>query len=1565
MDILDENFGAQSTPVDLHDLVATPIAPSLLPKGAIRNRAATTSLLASEPDQAISNYQLLMKEGEDGQSALYDKLKTSVLDNTAKVDMRGLMSVLSDPKISYEDKRAMVAGAKASEFLRDSGTILHSNSLVAGSKGENQEQESARISSADAIREIYDARNQIQGLVNAHAASLPDASVNTLGEMTALYVMPFGNTISTGKVNRGVAEAEGKPLSLWQSIKGFLLPGSATMDLRTRLEQIPPEKRVEYAKALIEGIQSSSGIIFSNENQFAQFDKATAIFDQGGYSSFQEFMDNVSPLLDVIGIGQVARGIAKTTRMERTATAAADKVHPAEWELVNDTKVPQPVPLLPNGQKRIDLEDQVKRIEMNSVVRQENPASPANIVQQANPAKARDIHDVVVKSSTDEVAEALYGTSKAQAIINDTFPQASTESGRVVSEVTDIERNLREELHVTPELVDIMENTGASYYSRGEKAEARANVVNDFSNAEGLTVNDAMSSFRTDGGMVRIEAVYGTSEGGFLKAEDALQQAKYALRSRGIRDEEITILKKSGLDYVPVELAVEVGKEGSYFARVTTSHEIDPTDIANLETFDVKRNLFDRVGPTVSQNTGSVSRYLFDAASMLHPIYTGAAAVASDATSKFDKLMLSIATEYSDKYMKLDSVRRAKMDDYIREANFQGIKFDPVDLVARGFNPNEIDALHSWRKFWDGHFYLENADVVRTLNSQGYQLFRNKNTELYVRPIAKDQTIGKLYDPATDSIVIHSKNDGDMLYDSGGTYAKLRRPTDFGGVTTEYMIVRNTPTEYTRKFRTMDQVLNYREGYFQIQYKSPKFVDEIMRDPSGKVISTKSIAVAGDTQEANFFAQRMATTTGKPIEDFVVRSDVRALQRDSDAWWDLNSSGGRIAQRHRGKLLEDASGLNHLGDGSYVLDPVDSAVRAAKSIAGRTVARPMLEAAKARFINQYGNVIPPDSFGGRRWPKNKNEITSKGKETSKEVADARTTYEYINYLENGYMNTIDNVFRTGMHAIANMLGNVNLPTAERSALWIGEGAPASLSKNATFLAYIGLNPLRQWVIQPHQIVRTFSYNPQGWLNGGIEKLAGSYLTSKMQIGYKASPEMKAFEKFIDDSGMLDSVDKQNLVRGSLMDAADSSNRVLATTKKYTTTLSRQAGFDIGEQSNLLGHAAAVYEKRTREGINLADKTARDEAYSEIRAISYDMNFAGDMPYNQTSPSVLLQFMQVPHKALLQATNRRIDPMDRLRMVGADLVMWGGPTALIGSVLGTDILPDNPKLREAFTWGMESVMLNYMFTTLSGEDTNIDFSSLAPYDMTGWGKFFTALYSGGASQAIANSPSGQLFLKDGGRVQNAIQSMSRYFGIVDDMDETPETFLSVVTETLKISSGFNDAIKAKILLDARKKFDQYGSTVDKNVSVVEAWAQLFGFGTADTRDLYRMSQEMSKDVKKHKEETIKVYNEIKRYYAEKLESDDSDPVFVTKVTGRIMQVFKDDPVALSIIANQLKSDLTGKDAALLGLFLKRSGIPNVGNLRDQVKQMPVSEEQKKLMLQRIDDVENIRTDLKKE
>ena len=1623
MDILEENFGAVTSPVTLEDLVATDLPPLALPKASVRNRAATTAMLTGNPDKAVENYQAMMLEGEGGKSSMQKDFQAGILKATKDVDMQGIMSMLGDPKVSFDDKQRIVKGVKGSQFLSDSGTILHSNSLAAPSKGENAEQESSRISAADSIREIYDARSQIQGLVNAHGASLRNPDAGTVGEMAALWVMPFGNSVSTAKINKGINPTQ----SLWQTIKGFVAPGTTVANIRAQLENLPPAQRMEFTRKTLDSIKDNSGIIFGNDNQFAQWEKASAIFEEGGYGTFQEWADNISPILDVVGLGQVIRGSAKGAKAASKESKAAARVAPtdavikAEWgladestgaagrmssreiaepDLVNLTRIkrkevgpytgptvtgpaqtelmnPQLKLGVNSRQVGINMDDQIQRIESNSIIRQENPASPANIVQQANPEKARAIHEAVIKSSSDEVAEAFYGTNKSQAIINDVFPQVVTESGAVTAKVADIGRNLRKELQVSDEVIDMIHDTGATYYTRAEKAAVSANLVNDFKSAEGFVVNDAETGFSIVGGRVKIDAMYGTAEGGFLKAEDAMAQALFALRNTGVPAADITLMKKQGLDYVPTTLEEVSGIDGSYKIRISSYSDITPSSVHSFESIDVKRNIFDSIPGLVSDRKGSLARYLMDAASMLPSVITGPAVVAVDGVSKFEKLMLSEAAKFSDAFVTFSKDRKAAVNSYITEANYNGIAYDKVDLMARGFDGAEIKALGDWRNFWDGHFYLENYDAVRTLDAQGYRMFKNAKTELYVKPVPENQNIGRFYDPATDSVISHTQAAGDALYKSGGTYAKLRRPADFNGSTVEYMIVRNTPTEYTRKFNSTDSVLNYRDGYFQLQYKkNAKFVDEVDGDV------TRTVAVAGDSLEATAFASRMKAAD--PSKDYKVRGDIKGLRRDGDEWWDINSASGRIAQRQRGKLLQDASGLNHLGDGSYIVNPVDSAVRAAKSISGRTVNRPMLEAAKARFVSQFGDMLSSNGAGGKGWPSNVDGITTKGEFTTKQLRDARTAYEYINYLENGYINTIDDVVKAGFNAIASILGKYSAGGSkvaaklERGALLASEATLSTSLKSGVYLTYIVSNIFRQWIVQPHQAGRMLAYNPVGFANGGIMKLAVGYASTDLALpgftrvfgkGFELlgdvtrikTPHLDhdGFYKFIKSSGLLDSVDKSNLVRGTLLDAADTSNPIARNISKYAVTPARKIGFDVGEMANLLLHSAAVFERRVRKGENLGDLVKRDEAYSEIRALSGDMNFAGDMPYNQTSPAMLMQFMQVGHKMMLQATNRRLSVADRFKLVALDMIMFGSPAVAVASWLNEDILPEDPVAREALVWGLEAAMLNKSLSALADRPVSLDISALSPYDLSGWKEFFTHIATGGPVKAILSSPAGTLFMKDGGRVRTAIDSMSRFFGFSEDMDETPESALQVAKEVAKVLSGVNNLTKAQMILDTGKTWDKTGRLTDEGLGVTEAVAMVFGFPTTTTRDMFKSIKENGADVKAHKERVTQDIKAIMAYYTTALATDNADPQWITKVAGKVLKTYKNDPVAHEIMDVEITKALRSKDQILIDSMMKVIDIPSLGSTRDRIMRLPVSEEQRQQLLRITEDVENIR------
>lgn len=1657
------------TEFNLDEFATSTPQPVKYPLASLQNKAATLSLLSPGDDPKVK-YEQLIQSAVNGDTSPIKQEQATLSTLTRQMDLNTAVSILSDKNESPANKQAAIRSLGST---RDEHTVLAENSIARPSKGESVDHGNARASIADYLIRDMQVRREKQDLINREAVKLNPEAGRAIAEAFELYVMPFAGNISVESLSRKLNPDD----NYFKNFLRGLAQGSTKADIISAMEKMPPEARSAFQKKLVEAIGSERQIIFSSNSGFEKYDLLSTLMEDDAYGPFMKWMDNISPALDAVGLGQLIRS-SRRIRSSKNAAKAATEATNRDLEVVltdfekkrlakqeaaqkvidaapapvksedvpvsgsstsqsvllggtgrkeapvkqkarlfqdpiqavvdekvadgisperarvealqeklgrideavdkikkqdeqdalriseeraaearfrttlneSNLSVEQKASILRRAKQQVNMEsttwlleeaDLSRRVALNAVRGVEAPMAPGSIAKVTNPGAARQFM-AMAAIGDESVAQALFGTSRNDAIAVATMPQIGTATGRVTAQVPDI---LRE---VPNDLREMANESAGVHFTQREREIASARIVSDFRTASGISINDAESLFETSGNTVRIKASYTAGDGPWSDAQAAVDQTVYALRQYGVKPEDISILKLEGDTRIPVKLE-EVGTEpGNYHVQVSMNHQMSVDDVGGLETnFDVKRNLFDSIPWFVWNRQGSVSRFLMDASSMLHPIFTKAAIVSTDASARFEKAMLSLADEFAKDYNKLSNARKAKLEEYFREANQKGIGFNIIDLQARQFSPEEISIVSKWRVFWDAHYYLENLDVVRSLNQEGFQLFKNVNFEGYAKPIAKNQNLGDIYDPVADAVVSHTKADGDLLYQSGGTYARLRRPISIAGVEVEHMIVPNTHQAYLRRVRDSDKVLNYREGYFQISYNAPRFVDVAVRGPNGNIKFWRAVGVAGDQKEAESWAKQYARSTGVSFDnDIKIRGDDRGLTKDSDSWWDVNSVNGRIAQRHRGAALYDASGLNYIGKASYIDNPFDSAVRAARNVANRTITRDIIETMKARFIQMYGDMIQ-DVEGMKRFPRTKADIGMKGEYTSKEVADARTTFEYINYLENGYINTADEVFKAAFNKMGLMLGGIGASKAERAAYQISQESVSGWAKRGVFTAYMALNPLRQWIVQPHQMIRTWAYNPKGWITGSM---VTNMTTITGHLFGRVTPESTRLMKFVTESGMLDAVDMSNLVRGSLKDALPH-NAVLRKAQKYGLDVPRKIGFDFAERGNLLGHLLSVYDRYKRIGMNLDDPAVRAEAYSEARALSYDMNFAGDMAYNQTWPSILLQFMQVPHKAILQLTNRRLPWETRARMAFFDMVMFGTPAATIAEFLDEDMLPEDATVREAVLWGMEGLMLNRAFSILAGEKVDIDISGLAPYDLTGWRKFLVdGLYAGGIENMILNSPAGQLYIKRDGKVMEALRSASYFFGIQDAPFDDPVTALHVAEKVLNLSSGWANWIKGGIELEIGQKVNKAGQVIDPNVNAWEAWATRLGFGTKHEKEYYAALMKETRDRKNFEKDIENMYKDIKTFYVKELSQEGgvANLEMIGKITGAALNHLKHNPDALEIFNRKLKQDLNDPNDMLVKLILKNIGVPDPGQVNDTINTAPISEEKKQYL-----------------
>jgi len=503
-------------------------------------------------------------------------------------------------------------------------------------------------------------------------------------------------------------------------------------------------------------------------------------------------------------------------------------------------------------------------------------------------------------------------------------------------------------------------------------------------------------------------------------------------------------------------------------------------------------------------------------------------------------------------------------------------------------------------------------------------------------------------------------------------------------------------------------------------------------------------------------------------------------------------------------------------------------------------------------------------------------------------------------------------------------------------------------RGTAFQGYICTGLHRQWIMQGQQVLRTIGYNPKAWLTGDMAKyLIG---TAFHKLGWKTSKDIEEFVKAFGLTGMSQSVDRSNLVRGAIMEAVDRRNIFTKSVGK-ATEFTRTIGHDAGEKFNLLGHYAAVWSKYKRRGDDLTDPYVLSKLHSEARAISQDYNVAGDFAYTQNILSVPLQFAQVLHKFLLTPFNRRYSRAERWRMVAGDLILWGIPgTYTVSELIGFDILPEDPEWRERFAEGVTSWGINNLLNAVFKDDPAVSLESTAPYNIGSFIELMKSSITDGWGEMIFNTPSGQLLFKSEGRVGMAFRSLFRHFAPISEGMESPETILDTVNQFAKISSGWSNITKAWAQAQTGIAVDRLNLPTDTNVKLSEAIAQAFGFPTKTTRDYYRTIERTINRKEEVEKVARDIANSVFEMYSVAYSGDSAvDPEYSTRLTGAILHLAKKNPLLAARVYDLIKMRLNDPEDSTMHNILKAINMPTVENLERDIRDSGLPEDKKKQLL----------------
>jgi len=516
-----------------------------------------------------------------------------------------------------------------------------------------------------------------------------------------------------------------------------------------------------------------------------------------------------------------------------------------------------------------------------------------------------------------------------------------------------------------------------------------------------------------------------------------------------------------------------------------------------------------------------------------------------------------------------------------------------------------------------------------------------------------------------------------------------------------------------------------------------------------------------------------------------------------------------------------------------------------------------------------------------------------------------------------------------------------------------------------------LNPLRQFIVQGHQAVQLAANFP-GWILNVKKSGAEVAVLTSFQAGFNppastlklaglSLSEAKTMFKQFNRSGLVAGIDRQNLVNGALADLAD---QVAAGGIKkalfFPLTLSRKIGFDAGENFNMMTSWLAHRDEAIRAGKSLDNSEVADRVTGSARNYTYNMNAAGDLPYNQNALSVIFQFQQVPHKAALQMlTNRALTPMQKIRLGVFNATMYTLPPTLMISLFN-GILPDNQEARNAIINGLEGAIFNYLLSKSFDQDVDIDWSGLSPVGLHGTYELIHSLITTDPGEIIAATPAGSLLFGGNPRLTDATVSIARYFNPFNNPDEDPASFSVVMKSVAQLSSGYSSTMRANLALEYGKKISTTNTVTDSNVESVVAIANYAGFGSLDEVQSFYVKRTIYEKTAKHKDDVTKWYKEYKReLLREGITVEETE--FVKKVYNKMLALGiggTDGTVSektRDIVKKLMNKDIEDKDLRLfdsiarsVGLFsesVKEKMYKAIPNLPDETLQQILETEKK--------------------
>lgn len=1540
--------------------------------------AAKVALLEGDAEQAINTYgQIAHEYRTEGRSETADRIIESVREAEKGKDIDVLRQVLADPNIPDNVK------VEASKAWGDSTSERYSvNSLFAAKYGadfdpQTEEQETEHNILLESMKENFAVREEANRAWDRFHAEADPSAAKALGEVSLEVIVPF---LSGAKATEAKNALEGGDFKLFSSIMSTVLEGSTRKEVYDKMKLLPAEELLSKQLAIIKALEDSG--LDLGSHGIAAFREGVAI-QNGDYDRLDKVIDNTLSLLDLTYVGgRLAKlGIKASGRENKAADAALVGAQRQATQLskINEAIRNRFRPSVDQGSAGQIAADtnQQKWAEMMKAVNADTTDNTARalfgrtraevLADSALPRVAGDDGTVARYPSFESPEISSYSKSAERHFL-DTLDDPLTAEEKAQAIAATKERVLKSQTLETRVASSDVLTEGDRTFVRGVYGPAGGGSFTD--DVEALRqVKEATRHWGLD------DSAYEVLQ------QDGAHYIRKIMRPINTSTRGGRKSPKLKLKDLPIQ-EVNIGNKG-FVVRVKFPETFNLKSIEKFSEMKPSKNWADRHFAG-KQNT--ITRMFLNPSSILHPFVSAKAGSAALRTSLIEQEMTKMFKVVVDDMSKLSPERQIAVAQRIEKAAFEEIDLNPGALIQEGFDAGEIKTMMNFKQSNDAMWKLTNIEYAYAQQAKGNKMFVHgpSGRSLPVRPVQKaDDT--HVYDPDTNTIKLVKAEDIRAAKANGGGIVRVEGELSVGDEATQYLFNPNSVDSFVRDINLTDKMVPYKSGYYHIKYGDPHFIAKRIKLKDGEEI-LRRVGTAPDGAAAAKTLE--AFRAREPGVSFEIVPEKKTREMGLD-WMSDTGTLGRLAfQRQRRGRLESLDDQGVLSNKStFILNPIDATLESIRSLSSRMGNRTVIETMKKRWIQEYGHLsdVEPNSHKSL-FPVSADRIQDRELKgfSDKEIRDAKTMFNYIDTYERGFVNGLDEAVKNALSYAARgiagksmdnyLKGSTNrfadMKNLEKMVRWTAEHAnPLEAMRMLASMAFLIFNPFKQILVQLSGTMNIIALRPlnthrtipasiallqmvaseshKGWFAAVAKKTGGVKLHSAAQkMAGLSDEQMEDMFRGFMDSGLVSSVHTHNMVSNMMLHFVDSQSgwskaggkvasagRAVAKGVRKTSIAVKEHGFDAGDIGAKLIVYAGEYTNAVKKlGGRKLTGEEKAKVLSVTDELTQSMHRGGEMPWNQNSASIFMQFQSAMYKNLLMmTTSRRLSAKEKATMGISYLAMFGIPIGMIDGMLEEhdlgELAPYSRGVVDIFWNGVADMVFDDQ-QPLAIQETFSPVGSAVRDIADGKGVGVVKLAMAVANdpdQVYQSTPVARLFVGEEARFPEVIRKLASFTGVWEDPYAVRTNAEGVIKGLADLTAGTSAGFKVALGMATGWKYDRNGQPFIP-ATAKNLWAELFSIKTdAEVLENLRTGKEIAR-AKASKEDL----ETVAKSWMKSVIANGDDPMAIeqqNQYNAIVLDVFKDDYAKARAAMMNHEFMTQGVNSNLAKVMLKQSGAPD--------------------------------------